>query len=101
MTATLSAAASFNPDLYYQAAHGLESQDRTIRESSQDISSLTSVTADDWRGDRLTPSRSGSSLSRSQVSGWRRISVIMRTYSPGMRARRAPHASEQSQRPIE
>ena len=51
MTATLSADASFSPDLYYQAAHGLESQDRTIRESSQDISSLTSVTADDWRGE--------------------------------------------------
>lgn len=51
MTATLSAAASFNPDLYYQAAYGLESQDRTIRESSHNIFSLTSVTADDWRGE--------------------------------------------------
>ncbi|WP_103062682.1 hypothetical protein [Actinomyces qiguomingii] len=50
MTITLTAAKSFTPEPYFQAARGLASQARTVKDVADGITSVQSLAAEDWRG---------------------------------------------------
>lgn len=64
MTATLSAARSFDSGPYFSAAQGLESQGRQVSQAVQDISNVRMSVADDWEGSRLL-------LSPQKLDRWR------------------------------
>ncbi|RAX19722.1 hypothetical protein DRB06_11665 [Actinomyces sp. Z5] len=54
MTITLTAAKSFTPEPYYQAARGLATQGRTVKDVADGIASVQSIAAEDWRGAAAT-----------------------------------------------
>ncbi|WP_147392908.1 hypothetical protein [Actinomyces sp. 2119] len=49
-TVTLSAAASFTPEPYYQAAFRLNSQGRTAQDAAHGIVSAKTTAAEGWKG---------------------------------------------------
>ncbi|MBE6474929.1 MAG: WXG100 family type VII secretion target [Actinomyces succiniciruminis] len=54
MTITLTATKSFTPEPYYQAARGLATQGRAVKDVADGITSVQSIATEDWRGAAAT-----------------------------------------------